>query len=100
MTAGKMKSRLVDIGVAFFVIAAILHFGHRGVQGGLGLRVGFAAEKEERRLTAELEALKAERARLENLNHRLSESYLDLDLLDERARDVLGHVRADELVVR
>ncbi|MFV0475217.1 MAG: FtsB family cell division protein [Pikeienuella sp.] len=100
MIAAKMKTRLVDIGVALFIVAAILHFGYRGVQGGLGLRVGFAAEKEERRLTAELDALKAERARLENLTLRLSNGYLDLDLLDERARDVLGYVRRDELVIR
>jgi len=30
----------------------------------------------------------------------VSDTYLDLDLLDEQARDVLGMVRADELVIR
>ena len=45
-------------------------------------------------------ALKAESARIENKVNRLSGSYVDLDLLDERARDVLGFVRADELVIR
>ena len=37
---------------------------------------------------------------LKNLTHRLSDSYLDLDLLDEEVRDVLGYVRADEIVIR
>ena len=37
---------------------------------------------------------------MENLTSRLSDDYLDLDLLDEQARDVLGLVRADEIVVR
>ena len=37
---------------------------------------------------------------MENLTRRLSDSYLDLDLLDERARDVLGYVRADEIVIQ
>lgn len=100
MTATKLKMRLADIAAVLFVIAAILYFGHRGVQGGLGLRVGFAAAKEERRLTGDLLALQAERARLENLTHRLSESYLDLDLLDQRARGMLGYVRPDEVVIR
>ena len=36
---------------------------------------------------------------IENLTRRLSDDYLDLDLLDERARDVLGLLRADEIVI-
>ena len=31
---------------------------------------------------------------------RLSDEYLDLDLLDERAREILGYVRADEVILR
>jgi cell division protein FtsB len=41
-----------------------------------------------------------ELAELENRTHRLSDDYLDVDLLDEQARDVLGYVRADEIVIR
>jgi cell division protein FtsB len=37
---------------------------------------------------------------MENLTRRLSDQYLDLDLLDERARNVLGYIRSDEIVVR
>ena len=37
---------------------------------------------------------------LENLTQRLSDDYLDLDLLDEQARDVLGLVRANEMIIR
>lgn len=37
---------------------------------------------------------------MENRTRRLSDSYLDLDLLDEQARSVLGYVRADEIVIR
>ena len=39
-------------------------------------------------------------ARMENLTHRLSDEYLDLDLLDEQTRKVLGMIRADEIVIR
>ena len=35
-----------------------------------------------------------------NLTLRLSDHYLDLDLLDEQARSVLGVVRHDEVVLR
>ncbi|HAM89325.1 MAG TPA: septum formation initiator precursor, partial [Rhodobacteraceae bacterium] len=37
---------------------------------------------------------------MENLTHRLSDGYLDLDLLDEQARRVLGMIRPDEIVIR
>ena len=59
-----------------------------------------AAKEEKRRLIAELDVLREERAALGNKVERLSERYLDLDLLDERARAVLGLVREDELIIR
>ena len=42
----------------------------------------------------------AELARMQNLTNRLSDDYLDIDLLDEQLRDVLGYLRADEVVIR
>lgn len=100
MVATIFKKHALDMGVAIFVIAAMLHFGHRAVQGESGLFVRLAVEKEERNLTAELERLRADRAAHENLTKRLSPGYLDLDLLDERARDVLGYLHEDEVVIR
>ena len=44
--------------------------------------------------------LRAEIATLQNKTRRLSDDYLDLDLLDQQARDILGLVRADEIVLR
>ena len=75
------------------------YFTFAAVQGNFGVfrRVQATAEKET--LLAEHARLAAEVARLENLTRRLSDTYLDLDLLDERARNVLGLVRADEIVV-
>lgn len=82
---------LVLVAGAYFVFAA--------VQGEFGVvrRVEILSEKEA--LTAERDKLKAQAARMENLTRRLSDDYLDLDLLDERARNVLGYVRADEIVI-
>ena len=53
-----------------------------------------------RALTEERDRLQTELAQMVNLTHRLSDGYLDLDLLDEQARDVLGYLRADEIVIR
>ncbi|MEL6572280.1 MAG: septum formation initiator family protein [Pseudomonadota bacterium] len=81
------------------LIALALYFTFAAVQGDYGVFKRAEVEAEGRGLTIELAALQAEVARMENLTHRLSDSYLDLDLLDEQARDVLGYVRADELVI-
>jgi cell division protein FtsB len=77
-----------------------IYFALAAVQGEYGLfrQVQIAAEKEE--LMAVRDLLAAELAAMENLTRRLSDSYLDLDLLDQQARDVLGYVRADEVVIR
>ena len=83
-----------------FLIGLIIVFAHSGLQSDHGLAAFREAGSEERRLNADLEALVAEREHMRNKVRRLSESYLDLDLLDERARAVLGMVRADELIVR
>ena len=51
-------------------------------------------------LRAERDRLSAELAEIENRTRRLSDSYLDLDLLDQQAREILGYVRSDEIVLR
>ena len=33
-------------------------------------------------------------------NVRMSDEYLDLDLLDEQARDILGQIRSDEVIIQ
>jgi cell division protein FtsB len=76
------------------------YFAFAAVQGDLGVvtRVGASAEYE--RLFQTREQLTLEVASLSNKTRRLSDQFLDLDLLDERARDVLGLMRADDLAIR
>jgi len=93
--------RQVAISMAYIVlVGAIAVFAHAGLQGEHGLAAYREAETETERLRAEFEQLRRERVKLENKVLRLSERHLDLDLLDERARAVLGLVREDELIVR
>ena len=86
----------------FFAVAFALaiYFTFAAVQGDYGLlrRAEIAAEAQA--LRVELAQLEAEAARMENLTRRLSDRYLDLDLLDEQARSVLGLLRHDEIVIR
>jgi cell division protein FtsB len=89
-------------GMFYYVLAFTLggYFMFAAVQGDYGVfrRVQISAEKQD--LLAERDALTAELAQIKNLTLRLSDSYLDMDLLDQQARDVLGYVRADEIVIR
>jgi len=77
-----------------------LYFALAAVQGDFGLF-------QKAQIQAEIEVLEAEENRLKtalalevNLTRRLSDGFLDLDLLDQQARDILGYVRADEIVIR
>lgn len=89
-------------GVIYFLglILAGLYFTFASVQGDYGLFNRVRIDAEADALTAERDALDIEIAALRNKTHRLSDEYLDLDLLDEQARSVLGMVRGDEVVLR
>ena len=86
----------------YFLLTMVLglYFMFAAVQGDYGVFKRAEVKAEGRALEIELSGLQAEVTRMENLTMRLSDTYLDLDLLDEQARDVLGLVRTDEIVIR
>ena len=88
--------------VIYFAIIFALgtYFTFASVQGDYGLFRRIAIEAEAEALITEQNRLKTEVATMRNKTHRLSDEFLDLDLLDEQARDVLGLVRMDEVVIR
>ncbi len=87
---------------AYFALAFLLgaYFTFAAVQGGYGVFRRAEIQAEAQGFTRELAQLQAEVDRMENLTRRLSDSYLDLDLLDQQARTVLGMIRTDEMVIR
>ena len=89
-------------GVIYFIVVFCLglYFTFASVQGDYGLFRRVQIKAELRDLSAERDALAAEIATLSNKTLRLSDDYLDLDLLDEQAREMLGYIRADEVVIR
>ena len=92
--------QIVSPAIYILLIAVLAVFGHSGLQGERGLAALREAQRLERELAADLETTSAERAGMQNLVRRLNENNLDLDLLDERARAVLGYVRREELLIR
>lgn len=89
-------------GFIFFAVAFSMgtYFTFASVQGDFGLFRRIQIEAEQRTLERDLAHLEAKVADLRNKTRRLSDDYLDLDLLDQQSRDILGLVRADEIVIR
>lgn len=96
-----MSQRLSISATIFLVltVALSLYFAFAAVQGPSGILRRIQIESEKTELAEEHDKLAGEVEEMQNLTHRLSDEYLDLDLLDERARQVLGYVRADEIIL-
>ena len=90
--AGRVLSLAVLLGLTgAFIYAALL--------GEHGMRRQAEITAQTHHLQAELGALQGEVARMQTLTRHLSDESLDLDLLDQQARDLLGLVRADEVIL-
>ncbi|NIZ10795.1 septum formation initiator family protein [Pseudooceanicola sp. HF7] len=77
-----------------------IYFTFAAVQGEYGLFRRAVVEADNIQLRHQLAELEGQILVMENRTRRLSDDYLDLDLLDQQARDVLGLVRGDEFVLR
>lgn len=96
------KSRPAVGDALFYGVAFIMavYFTFAAVQGDYGLFRRAEISAQSHLLKQELTSMQQEVARMENLTHRLSDDYLDLDLVDQQARSILGMIRADEMVIR
>ena len=85
----------------FMILATLgLYFTFAAVQGDYGVFQQVQIRAQTEQLEAERDRLKVQVADIENRTRRMSDQYLDLDLLDQQARDILGYVRPDEIVIR
>jgi cell division protein FtsB len=99
------NSRTTSFGITPLLIFSLLflmgaYFVFAAVQGDYGIFRRVQVEAEIETLRAELDTLEADVASLRNKTRRLSDSYLDLDLLDTQARATLGLMRSDEIILR
>ncbi|CUX82656.1 MAG: Septum formation initiator [Roseibaca calidilacus] len=98
-----MRKTRPAIGALFFFGTALvlaLYFTFAAVQGSFGLFNRVQVQAENAELMQRRDRLQVELSQLQNKTTRLSDDYLDLDLLDERARDVLGLTRPDDVIIR
>jgi cell division protein FtsB len=80
-------------------IALTGYFAHHLVEGERGFKAWLHLNGEIRTATANLEAVRAQRAALEIKVSNLRPEHVDPDLLDERIRATLNLVSPDDIVL-
>jgi len=83
-----------------FLVALIGYFSAQALTGERGLLNGTERHQELADRRAELSRLQASHAELQARVTGLSPEHLSVDLLEERARVVLGFARPDDYVIR
>jgi cell division protein FtsB len=88
--------------LALYTVAALVigYFGVNAYSGNRGLRAKQDLDQQIAELSAELDALKAERAMWERHVSLLKPDSIDPDMLDERARVLLNYADPRELTLR
>lgn len=80
-------------------VLILFYLGFHAVSGERGVFALFKETRKLEQLTADLNAIRAKHASLEKKIKLMSNSSLDLDMLDEQARNVLGLAGKDEVVL-
>ena len=98
----RKRFRTVLNALALYTIAALVigYFGVNAYSGNRGLRAKQDLDQQIAELSAELDALKAERANWERRVSLLKPESIDPDMLDERARVLLNYADPHELTLR
>ena len=100
MNSARLSIPWVMLTVFAVALMLGLYFTFAAVQGDYGLFRMAEILSDAKKLEAELTVLKNELDKMSNLTLRMSDEYLDLDLLDEQARDILGQIRSDEVIIQ
>ena len=100
MNSARLSIPWVMLTVFAVALMLGLYFTFAAVQGDYGLFRRAEILSDAKKLELELTVLKNEVEKMSNLTLRMSDEYLDLDLLDEQARDILGQIRSDEVIIQ
>ena len=95
----RRRTILTVIGLYIFAAAFIGYFGVNAFTGNHGLRAQADLDQQLASMRGELSHLKAERALWERRVALLRSDRLDPDMLDERARALLGFVDPRDLIL-
>lgn len=85
--------------VILILILACLFFVNSSILGSRGLIVQIQLKDQLSLLQSEIEIQEEQITLMENKTLRITPEYLDLDLLDELARQKLGYIHLDEIII-
>ncbi|OUR76988.1 hypothetical protein A9Q83_12225 [Alphaproteobacteria bacterium 46_93_T64] len=80
-------------------LLAICYFSYHLIEGDRGLFAYLKLQQTLQQETADLQLAQFERNKLEKRVRLMNPKNLDLDMLEERAREVLGLAHPDEIVI-
>ena len=95
----RRRTILTALGLYTFAAAFIGYFGVNAYTGNRGLRAQIDLDQQMTAMQEELRQVKAERAVWERRVALLRSDRLDPDMLDERARALLGYVDPRDLML-
>jgi cell division protein FtsB len=99
VTRRRLRSFLTALALYAFSALAIAYFAFNAYTGQRGLLARQEIAQQIVSLNTELAGLKDERSRWERRIALLKSDRIDPDLLDERARDLLGFVGPKDIVI-
>ena len=100
MVIGKeIRRKLPQVLAPLFGAAMMAYFGYHAVQGDRGLIAWWSLRYEIEKADYELAEVTAARQALEHKVSLLRPESLDRDMLEERARLMLGAVNADDFII-
>ena len=99
VTRRRLRTVLTALGLYLGAALLIGYFGVNAYTGNHGINARQGLDVQMARLTAERDALRAERQKWERRVALLKSQSLDPDMLDERARALLDYVDPRDLVL-
>jgi cell division protein FtsB len=98
-TRQRKKSYLRPLIVPVIALGFSGYFAWHGWHGSFGIEARRQLAVEAARLDADLEKVKAERRAVERRVALLRSASLESDMLDERAREILGFANSNEVAI-
>jgi cell division protein FtsB len=95
----EIRRRLRQVALPLLGACLSAYFVFHAVHGDRGILAWLRLNQELKVATAQAEAASAERAAMERRVTLLSNSSLDLDMLEERARVMLNYAHPDDLII-
>ncbi len=93
------SKKILEITLCAVCLILCFYFIIASFKGEFGVSAKYQLLAKEKALTKELKLVNKKTTALKNKIKRLSDTALDLELLDQQARKILGLIGKDELIV-